>query len=189
MVKFMMTKTGEIKSAYSLRTAADYAFVKFKENGKEYKYLKKNIRVFESELPFVLYSLELECYKCHETTEVLTYITYSDRPGVSLRYPWKTEHLLAYQNVLKHMKDPSIEYYGLNVIGSVDEYDSLLLEKFPRRIKLKYSSVQKREYPMNICTCCGARQGEYYIYRAVNERIKNMQRINVVQIENSDSEE
>lgn len=46
---------------------------------------------------------------------------------------------------------------------------------------MQYSKTQNRNYPMNLCEHCGAKQGEYFIYRRVNELIKNMQEIEVIE--------
>lgn len=73
------------------------------------------------------------------------------------------------------MQDPSIEYYGLKVIGGDSSLDEMLLKKFPNKIKMQYSKTQKRSYAMSICEHCGAKQGEYFIYHYINEMIKNMQ--------------
>lgn len=54
-----------------------------------------------------------------------------------------------------------------------------MLKKFPEKIEEQYSKTQRRSYPMNLCEHCGAKQGEYFIYRHVNEMIKNMQEIEV----------
>ena len=78
-------------------------------------------------------------------------------------------------------RDPSIEYYGLKVIGGNERLDKLLQNKFPGTIKMQYSKTQNRNYPMNLCEHCGAKQGEYFIYRRVNELIKNMQEIEVIE--------
>ena len=45
---------------------------------------------------------------------------------------------------------------------------------------MQYSRTQNRKYPMNICEHCKAKQGEYFIYRCVNEMIKNMEEIEVL---------
>lgn len=57
--------------------------------------------------------------------------------------------------------------------------DELLIKEFPDKIKSQYSKTQNRVYPMNLCEHCGAKQGEYFIYRQINEAIKNMEKITV----------
>lgn len=94
-------------------------------------------------------------------------------------FPWDKERLLENQDLVAHFTDPSIEYYGLKVIGEDEKLDHILMHKFPDQIKVKYSNTQKRNYPMNMCCHCGAIQGEFFIYHQVNEMIKNMQEIEI----------
>ncbi|PWL80537.1 MAG: hypothetical protein DBY18_04605 [Clostridia bacterium] len=71
------------------------------------------------------------------------------------------------------MQDPSIEYYGLNVIGDIEEFDRMLMEKYPEKIKNTYSKTKNTIYPMNVCRHCGSGQGWYFIYRDINSMIQN----------------
>ena len=176
MIKFKVFKTNEMKTAYSYRFEDDKVHIKFSESGKEYHYSKKSIEIADVEthddLPFIVYAFEQECYKCHKKTQILTYITFDDGTNDNLIFPWDFKRLLKHQNVFAHIEDPSIEYYGLNVIGDVGEYDNLLMEKYPLKIQNRYSKTKKKTYPMNICEHCGSKQGWYFIYRHVNELIK-----------------
>lgn len=85
------------------------------------------------------------------------------------------------QDIEAHIQDSSIEYYGLKVVGDDERLDHILMKKFPDKIKSRYSKTQGRSYPMNLCDHCGAVQGWNYIYRQVNEMIKEMQRIEILQ--------
>lgn len=42
MIKFKNLKTGEIKTAFSLREDGEKAYTKFSSDGKEYGYFKSN---------------------------------------------------------------------------------------------------------------------------------------------------
>lgn len=174
MIKFQNIGTNEIKTAYSVEINGEWAYVRFSENGKIYKYCADNIEVLNAPQTndLVIYTFTKECWKCHQTTEILTYITYMDNPYESAVFPWDKPRFLMYQDIMSHMEDSSIEYYGLNVIGTVEEFDSKLMKKYPDKIKVMYSKTEDRKYPMNICEHCGAHQGRYFVYRTINEYIK-----------------
>lgn len=176
MIKFKNLKTDEIKTAFSLREDGEKTYIKFSSDGKEYGYFKSNIEIITSDvnkLPFRVYVYTKGCYKCHKPTEILTYITYADKPTENVIFPCDFDRLLEHQNIVAHLQDPSIEYYGLNVIGDIEEFDHLLMEKYPERIKNTYSKTKNRIYPMNVCIHCGNGQGWYFIYRDINEMVKN----------------
>ena len=97
----------------------------------------------------------------------------------NVTFPWDKERLLQNQNIMAHLQDPSIEYYGLKVIGQDEKLDQTLMQKFPQKIQVKYSRTQNRSYPMNLCDHCGAIQGWNYIYRQVNEFIQEMKPISI----------
>lgn len=180
MFKFKNSKTGEIKTAFTFREDGEKIYVKFTFDGKEYGYSKSNIELLFSDndgLPFRVYSFMKTCYKCHKPTEVITYITYSDKPTEDVKFPWNLDRLLKHQDIFAHLQDPSIEYYGLNVIGDIEEFDYMLMEKYPNRIQNKYSQTIKKTYPMNVCSHCGSGQGWYFIYKDVNEQIQAMEEI------------
>ena len=65
----------------------------------------------------------------------------------------------------------------MNVIGDIMEYDHMLMEKYPERIKSVYSKTKNKTYPMNVCSHCGSGQGWYFIYRDINNVIKNKEEI------------
>lgn len=176
MIKFKNLKTGEIKTAFSLREDGEKTYIKFSSNGTEYGYFKSNIEIITSDinqLPFRVYVYTKDCYKCHKPTEILTYITYADKPAENVMFPCDYDRLFEHQNIVAHLQDPSIEYYGINVIGDIEEFDHLLMEKYPDRIKNTYSKTKNKIYPMNVCSHCGNGQGWYFIYRDINEMIKN----------------
>lgn len=140
MIKFKNRKTGEIKTAFSLREEGEKTYIKFSKDGKEYGYFRNNIEIIppdSDKLPFRVYVYTKECYKCHKPTEILTYITYADKPTENVTFPYDYDRLLQHQNIVAHLQDPSIEYYGLNVIGDIKEFDHMLMEKYPERIKNK----------------------------------------------------
>lgn len=182
MFQFKNKKTNEVKTAYVFREDDARIYIKFSEGGKEYGYFKDNIEIISSDggiLPFKVYTLPKECYKCHCPTQILTYITFADNPKEDVCYPWNKQRLLAHQDIFAHMQDSSIEYYGLNVIGDIEEFDFMLMGKYPDRIQNKYSQTKQRTYPMNICEHCGSGQGWYYIYREINKNIKAMSKIDI----------
>ena len=208
MIKFIDKRTNTTKTAFSLREENDMMLIKFSENGKEYSYSSSNVELLSDEVTnyetielnelisedisvknndnvfsnIHIYSFERECYRCHNQTEILTYLLYSD--DTSMEYPWDKIRLnkekdSSYNLTTSHLQDPSIEYYPVQVIGSNNKFDNEMLNKFPKKIRMEYSNVQKRTYPMNICQHCSAKQGEYYIYRAVNEMILKMEKIKI----------
>ena len=176
MIVFKNLKTGETKNAFSLREDGEKTYVRFSSGEKEYGYSKHNIEIITAEnveMPFCVYTYMKECYKCHKSTEILTYITYADNSMENVTYPYNYDRLLAQQDVVAHLQDPSIEYYGIKVIGDIDEFDQLLIKKYPDRIKYIYSRTQNGIYPMNVCSHCGSGQGWYFIYRDINKMINS----------------
>ncbi len=182
-MKFLDKRNNEIKEAFSIKVKEEKVYIKFTENGKEYAYKRENIEVLAEETnkvdkcPFVIYRLTKHCYKCQKDTSILTYIVFDDGTNQDVTFPWDKRRLLRNQNLEAHFLDSSIEYYGLKVIGGDEQLDEFLMEKFPEKIQRRYSNIQKRSYPMNLCDHCGAIQGWNYVYRQVNEMIKDMQEI------------
>lgn len=195
MTKFINLKTGEIKTAFSINIEGDNYFVKFAEKGKPYKYLKSNLQIIENSqqeninsfknnsLPFIVYSVPKQCWKCGNEIELLTYITYKDNPTESITFPWDKKRLLETQDIKAHMFDGrngKIEYYGVHVLGEIEKFNSLIMQKFPNRIQVKYSKQQNANYPMNICPNCGAHQGWFFLFEAVDQHIKQMKELKIV---------
>ncbi len=191
MIKFINVNTGELKTAFSATENNGKVYIRFTEKGKEYAYKKENIKIIfdekdmhkvtEDKFPFTIYTFKKQCHMCHRHTDIITYIKFSDGTYDDVIYPWDKKRLLKNQNVLPHIFDPSIEYYGLIVVGDCEKYDKLLMDKFPDKIKIRYSATVKKAYPMNICSHCGAHQGNNYIYRYVNVMIESMQKINMIE--------
>lgn len=182
-MQFRDKRNNEIKEAYSIEIRDKKAYIKFAENGKEYAYYEDNIEIIKSlndeskRLPFKIYKLRKRCYRCHKDTTIYTYIVFNDGTNENVEYPWDKIRLLENQNLMAHLQDPSIEYYGLLVIGDDERLDELIMNHYPDRIKVKYSKTQGRSYPMNLCEHCGAQQGWYFIYHEINELITNMKEI------------
>ena len=192
MIKYINKKTGEIKTAFSARKDNDKIIVRFSKNGKEYSYFSGNIELLEEDteqskssgnnltlerLPFTIYKYRTKCFKCHKETEILTYIIFADGTNQNVTFPWDKPRLLEYQNIFAHMQDPSIEYYGLLVLGDYAPYDKYMLELFPDRISVQYSKTVKKSYAMNTCEHCHMKQGNYFIYQFVNMEILEMHEI------------
>ncbi len=170
-MKFMLNKTKEVKEAVSITQEGEQVAIQFSENGKVYRYFKSNITLLEEQNPLAIYALEKDCYRCGKSTTVYTYLIFSDDTGEGVTYPWDQERLLRNQNVLAHIMDESIEYYGLDIVGTDDRLDRLLEKKYPKRIQKKYSATTKTSYYMNLCQHCGTHQGANFIYRQVNQVI------------------
>lgn len=184
MISFKDKKKNLIKHAYSIendKNNDENIIIKFSENGKEYKYNKNNIEFIENDnTSFIIYKYDCECYKCKKETTIYTYIKFDN--GEDLIYPWDKHRLNKEKSLeasLAHMQYEKIEFYPINVIGSDDKFDQILLKKFPNNIKNKYSVTQKRSYPMNICKNCGAKQGEFFIYEELNKKIYKMENIDI----------
>ncbi len=166
---------GKTKEIFSVRLENGKAYVKFSKQGKEYAYFENNIAIIEDNSTVVepiLYTYKSNCYKCNGEMDILTYLMFFDDSKENLIFPWDKNRLLNHQNLFAHMEDPSIEYYGVYVIGDIDELDEQLIKLYPKNISKRYSSVKKRSYAMNICQHCGAQKGWYYVYRDINEIIK-----------------
>ncbi len=189
MITFTNLKTGEIKTAFSYRIDGEKTYITFTEGGKEYGYSSTNVRIHDensSSLPFKVYTFKKECYRCHRHTNILTYITFSDDTAEDLVYPWDKDRLMKCQSmeqVLAHMADPTIEYYGLNVVGDNPKYDKMLLQKYPQQFKNTFSQTVGSTYLMNVCehSDCRAGQGRNFVYRQVNELIQQIKRIEVAE--------
>lgn len=189
MITFTNLKTGEVKTAFSFRIDGEKTYITFTEGGKEYGYSSANVKIHDedtSPLPFKVYFFKKECYRCHRNTNILTYITFSDDTTEDLIYPWDKNRLMKCQSmeqVLAHMADPTIEYYGLNVVGDNPEYDKMLLQKYPHQFKNTFSQTVGSTYLMNVCEHpgCGAGQGRNFVYRRVNELIQQMKEIEIVE--------
>jgi len=164
-----------------------------KESKKEEKVMEHDIENLDNEgiSGMNVYSFKRKCYsaKCGKITEILTYIKFDDGTDEDLVYPWDKKRLNKNKSLkaeMYHMENPSIEYYPIKVIGSDDILDEMMLKKFPEKIQTKYSSTQKRKYPMNICQHCGAKQGEYFIYEWVNKAVQKMEVLPAFQTISSD---
>ena len=188
MITFTNLKTGEVKTAFSFRIDGAKTYITFTEGGKEYGYFSANVKIHDEDaasLPFKVYSFKKECYRCHRNTNILTYIIFSDDTADDLIYPWDKNRLMKSQSmeqVFAHMADPTIEYYGLNVVGDNPEYDKMLLQKYPHQFKNTFSQTAGSTYLMNVCEHpnCGAGQGRNFVYRRVNELIQQMKAIEIV---------
>ena len=196
MIKFIILKTNEEKTASSVTESGGFYCVRFSEGGRVYVYKKEHIKIVQGEVdseggksrgafPFKLYSVPKTCWKCGKDTELLTYMVYSDDIRESLTYPWDKERLIMIgQTMFDRIPDGragGIEFYGLYVLGDLFEYDSLIMEKYPRRVKIQYSKKMNSRYPMNVCTHCGAKQGWLYLFQAVNFAIIDMQPLKVLE--------
>lgn len=196
MAKFVNKRTGEIREAFKIEKKVH---IQFEENGKEYLYDEKNIEILENEKvepkasegnkknQMCVYSFKRKCYsaKCRKITEILTYIKFDDGTNEDIVYPWNIKRLNKNKSPeaeMYHMANPSIEFYPIKVIGSDDLLDEIMIKEFSERIQIKYSSTQKRKYPMNICQYCGAKQGGYFVYEWVNKAVKEMENLPVFQV-------
>lgn len=206
-IAFKDKNTGQIKYAYAIRSTQNKVYVQFDKNGKEYGYSRENIEVCTDpqnfgnivkkgaensklskhsvsqtkSLSFITYEYQTKCYACGRKTGILTYIVFSDGTNESAVFPWDKKRALKRQDIMAHMQDPSCEYYGIYVIGDIAKLDKLLMERYPGRISIQYSGVVNKSYPMNLCEHCGAKQGKNYVYRYVNNKIKNMESIDIVE--------
>lgn len=183
MIKFKDKRINEIKYAYSIEKIENKMIVQFEKNGKKYTYDNNNIELLTNEdlkKNFIVYKFKKQCYQCQKETTILTYLKFKN--GDDLIYPWNKNRLnkeKSFEESMLHLEYPQIEWYPINVIGSDEELDEIMLKKFPDNIKEKYSSTQKRMYPMNICEKCGAKQGEFFIYRDLNKKIQQMEKIDI----------
>lgn len=189
MITFTNLKTGKTIAAHSFRIDGEKTYITFAKGGKEYSYYSDNVEIHDEDplsLPFKVYSFKNKCYRCRRDINILTYITFADDTADDLIYPWDKHRLTKNQSieqVLAHMADPTIEYYGLNVVGDIPEYDKMLLKKYPCQFKNTFSQTVGGTYLMNICSHpnCGAGQGRYFVYRRINELIQQMKKIELVE--------
>jgi len=188
MVKLKIKKTGEVKEVFSAEEKGGKVYVKFSEQGKEYQYAKANVEFMETavvenqnQLQFKVYTFKKHCYRCQKETEILTYILFADGTNEDVAFPWDIKRLCLRQNVMAHMLDPSIEFYGIKVIGDDPKRDEMLLKKYPKRIAYRFSKTTGTAYPMNICSHCGIGQGRFFVYQQVNKLIKRMEQIQVLE--------
>ena len=180
-VLFLNKRTGEVKSAYSVEFRGEKVCVRFYKYGKEYSYQRSNVDILNSEYEsqFMIYRFMRKCYKCGNDTSIYTYIIFDDGTDEDVVFPWNKSRLLEHQDIISHIIDPTIEYYGLKVVGESEKFDKVLMDKFPNKIKTEYSNTLKKYLPMNLCDCCGAKQGNFFVYKIVNQLINNDQPIEV----------
>lgn len=183
---FKIIKTNEIKTAWSIILEDGKYVVTFEEKGKKYFYSEQTIEVLEElekniKTRLIVYKLDNICYRCGEKTEILTYIVFSGT-NENVSFPWDKSRLNKNQIIEMHLQDPSIEYYGLEILGQNSNLDKILADKYNDRIKLKYSNKIKKTYHMNVCKKCGAHKGANFIYRDVNEMIAKGNRIEIKEI-------
>lgn len=180
MIKFRDKRTNTEKTAFSIRKEYGRVYIKFTEDGKEYSYYENNIELLDSESDLIIYFFEQLCYKCDENTTILTYLLFDDDTNENLVFPWDKHRLNRGKSMdahLAHMSHPEIEFYPIKVLGYDEKLDDLMLKRFPNKIRMEYSATQKRTYPMNICQHCGAKQGEFFIYKELNKFIRNMEEV------------
>lgn len=198
MITFMHRRTGEVKQAYSVRynKDGDSLGIKFTEDGTEYFYSKDNVFFLNPDFPdtsdkqeentvnkakeLIVYSYESECYKCHQKTRIITYVVFDDGTNDNVTYPWDKKRALENQNIEAHMRCPEIEFYGIHILGQEPELDKILLEKYPENIAIKYSNTVKRSYAMNLCDCCKAGQGHFYVYYEINRIIQKKKQLTIL---------
>ena len=182
-MKFINKVTGETKEAYSIVETKSKFKVQFFKDGKEYWYSKENISIIKnSEL--IVYTFNKPCFKCKNNTKIYTYIVYNNSIE-NLKFPWnknKLNSLKQYEDQLLHIEHSNIEFYPITILGANSKLDKLLLELYPKNIKNLYSYTQKRKYAMNVCEHCGSQQGEFFIYKDINNLIKQMKEINIDKI-------
>lgn len=133
------------------------------------------------QVPFTIYTIPMKCYNCGKTTNVLTYIKYGDNLTEDVLYPWDMKHLHTVQNVIFHMEYPETEAYNIKILGTIKEYDDILLKKYPKRIKNKFSNILKKNYAMNLCEHCNFKQGWFYVYREIEKYILSQKPIEIEQ--------
>ena len=126
---------------------------------------------------FIVYEVPRTCYRCYRDNKMLTYIRFLDDSGEDVVFPWDKQRLLEIRDQDEylywgHINKPSVEFYGLTVLGQEQELDEIMLKRYPKRIQLKESKQAKREYAMNICKHCGAPLGCNALYELVNDGIK-----------------
>lgn len=184
--RFIDIRTKEIKEAYSIEVKNDKAYVKFTKTGRAYVYNLENIEIqkeedFNDSVAHRIYSLKKTCYNCGKDTSLYTYIVFKEDKDNDVVYPWNKNRLLKLQDIESHLRMPEIEFYGLKVLGDDDDLDSALLKKYPNRIALRYSATQGRKYAMNLCEHCGAKQGWFFLYKDVNQKIKDKEEIEIIE--------
>lgn len=132
----------------------------------------------------IVYKLEQPCWKCKKKTEILTYLIINDGTDDNLIYPWDKKRLnesKTEDDEKMHMEYPSIEFYPIIVIGDDIDIDNIIMQKYPERIQIRYSSAEKMKYPMNLCQHCKSKQGRFFIYERINQIIKDMEQLQIVE--------
>lgn len=186
-MRFLDKRTNEIKEAFRLESKDGRIYVQFVKEGKTYGYNASNIEILDDNddigtKKLVVYSYMRECYKCQKTTQILTYIVREGTDNENLCYPWDKDWLnrnKSFEATILHMQHSEIEFYPVKVMGSDEFLDKIMMKHYPGRICKRFSKTQGREYPMNVCQHCGAKQGEFFIYSTINKMIQKMEDIKV----------
>ena len=197
LMKIRNLKNNKISNIHSITNAESKYDIQYTPSGKIYSYLKTNIEILNchddnneqnlKESAVVsgnhyirVFSYDEICYKCENTTQILTYVL--DSNFDELQFPWdknRLNKLKTFDAHLLHMEHEYLEFYPIQVIGSNEYLDNLMMKKFEPKIKLAWSKKQKRRYPMNHCSC-GAHQGQFYIYEHLNQVIQKIIELPVV---------
>lgn len=188
-MKLKKLKDNKIIEVHSVVEVNDKYEVQYSPNGKIYSFYKSNIELINDhyeanqlleEKELYVYTYDTTCWKCKNTTSILTYIL--DKKGTQLTFPWDKNNLNKLKSLdeeLMHMEHPEIEFYPILIMGSNEYLDKLMMGKFSPKIKKAWSNMQKRTYPMNHCEC-GAHQGEFFVYEKINKIIQQLIDIPVV---------
>ena len=62
--------------------------------------------------------------------------------------------------ILNHTVYEGMEFYPIDIIGLNKKYDNILLNKYPKRLKVEFSKTENELYLMNLCEhCVESREG------------------------------
>lgn len=181
-MKFLDKKTNEVKDAYSIKKSGNLVRVKFQKGGKEYSYTPQRIQILKNtdfSPSRKVYKFNKHCGNCQKTTTIYTYIVFSDNPKEDVTFPWNKKRLLRNQNTFAHLCNPGLEFYGLRIIGQNEDLDEMFAKFFPKKIKLRYYTSRKRVdfQAQNLCDHCHAPQDIFSIYKYVDNKIKQKEKI------------
>ena len=188
-MKFWDKKTNEVKDAYSIKKSGNKVLIKFQKEGREYSYNLQRIQILKNTDSFPsrrkVYKFNKYCGNCGKTTSIYTYIVFSDNPKEDVTFPWDKKRLLRNQDVLAHLYNPNLEFYGFCIIGQNEDLDERFAKIFPQKIKIRYRNTHKTVYfeAHNLCDHCRAPQDKFSIYLYVDTMIKHKEKIEWFDIE------
>lgn len=176
MIKFYDLRTDKIEEASYMCKRDGKIHYQYSENGDVFRVPQNAINILFNELEceIFVYILHKECWKCKKTTWNYTYIVFNDGWNENMTYPWDQMRM---NKILKKGLTFNKDFQPFKTIGYDKALDQWVMENHENLIEMRYSKARDVFYPMNRCGFCSAFQSRNAIYKAVKEKILQMEPI------------